>query len=77
MTYVTGNSSHIFFWHRAKNLLFPRWPPKNLLGTITDEPLVGLLLNMYGCSLGIYDDLITFCDEFIKNKEATAALLKN
>ena len=31
----------------------------------------------YGCSLGISDDLINFWDEFIKNKMAAAAILKN
>ena len=30
--------------------------------------------NWYGCSLGIFDDLINFCDEAIKNKMAAAAI---
>ena len=29
----------------------------------------------YGCSLGISDDLITFCDESIKNRMAATAIL--
>ena len=31
----------------------------------------------YGCSLGIYDDLINCWDESIKNKMAAAAIKKN
>ena len=30
----------------------------------------------YGCSLGISDDLINFCDYSIKNKMAAAAIYK-
>ena len=31
----------------------------------------------YGCSLGIFDDLIIFWNELIKNKMAAAAIEKN
>ena len=70
-----GNSSHKFFLHQAISGHFPRWPPKKLVGTITYEPLVGLHSNLvYGCSLGISDDLIDFWDESIKNKMAATAI---
>ena len=44
------------------------------MGPITREPLLGLHLNLYGCSLGISDNLIIFWDESIKNKMAAAAI---
>ena len=72
MTYVTRQFFPcIFFWPRAKNLHFPRWPPKKLVGMITYEPLVGLLSN----SVGLFStDLINFWDESIKNKMDAAAI---
>ena len=50
--------------------------PKKLVGTITYEPLVGLLSNLVWLfsRLGISDDLISSWDESIKNKMAAAAL---
>ena len=65
---------YIFWGHQAISGHFPRWPLKNLVGTITYEPLVGLHTNFVCCSLGISDDLINFWDESIKNKMAAAAI---
>ena len=49
MTYVPGQFiPYIFFWHQAISSHFPRWPPKNLVGTITYEPFVGLHSNLVG-----------------------------
>ena len=64
-----GNNylSHIFFLAPTHKRLFPKWPPKKLVGTITYEPLVGLHSNLelLFSTLGISDDLINFWDEFI------------
>ena len=58
----------------ASAAIFPRWPPKKLVGTITYELLVGLHSNLVWSCLGLSDDLINFQDEFIKNKMAAAAI---
>ena len=47
---------------------------KKFVGTIIYEPLVGFHSNFKGCSLGIYDDIINFWDESIKDKMATLAI---